>query len=125
MNGGGGHSLSTNPAHNSLDGRVVIEWVHEDDCLVTALTCTAFRDFVRDIHKKRKEMKGSTHSGRITTLSAGVVSSLDRFLWVRSSFPGEKAPPWLIAGIRLRLPHREARAAGRPTMGSGARMPVE
>ena len=96
---GDGHSetgtLSANPAHSSLNDRMVIEWVHEDDCLVTALTCTAFRDFVRDIHKKRKEMKGSTQSGRITTLSAGVVSSLDRFLWVRSSFPGEKAPQWL------------------------------
>ena len=49
---GDGHSetgtLSANPAHSSLDDRVVIEWVHEDDCLVTALTCTAFRDFVRD-----------------------------------------------------------------------------
>ena len=35
---GDGHSetgtLSANPAHSSLNDRMVIEWVHEDDCLV-------------------------------------------------------------------------------------------
>jgi hypothetical protein len=80
--------LSANPAHNALDDRVVIEYLHEDDYLVAALTCTAFRDFVHAIHRKRN-IKG------ITTSVAGVVSSLERLLWVRSSFPGEKVPPWL------------------------------
>jgi hypothetical protein len=127
---GDGHSetgtLSANPAHSSLDGRVVIEWVHEDDCLVTALTCTAFRDFVRDIHRKRKEMKGSTHSGRITTLYASLVSSLGRFLWVRSSFPAWRKGATVAKSLGWGnvLLHRDAWAAGGAAVGKGARVSV-
>ena len=80
--------FSANPAHNALDDRVVIEYLHEDDYLVAALTCTALRDFVHAIHRKRN-IQG------ITTSVSGVVSSLERFLWVRSSFSGESAPRWL------------------------------
>jgi hypothetical protein len=79
--------FSANPAHSPLDDRVVLERLYEDDCLITALVCRDFRDFVHAIHRERN-IKG------ITTSVAGVVSSLERLLWVRSSFPGEKAP-WL------------------------------
>ena len=63
----------------------IVAILHEGDLLCPSLACTALHARVRE-----------RFTDGITTPPSAICSSVERFMWIKDEYPGEK-PAWLTA----------------------------